>query len=112
MKKAPIKKNLTDRDMLGVHAEESTFETDIFAEETLTPKPKPILKDAKSDFVTGFFSKELQEDVSKALLELKVKLYKEGIVDYNLKVTQKEHQVIISAAPVIKDDKPASRKEK
>ena len=97
MKKVPVKKNLSDQDMLVGYVEEKTFETDVLIEETPVKKIKPAPKNTTQDSKTAFFSKELQEDVSKALLELKVKLYKEGIVDYDLKVSQKEHQVIITA---------------
>jgi hypothetical protein len=100
MKAPKIKKNLSDKDMVKGFVEENTFETDIFTEAEPTPHLKtPPKKDGAENFKTAFFTPELQETVSKALLELKVKLYQEGIVDYSLKVSQEGHQVILRAVP-------------
>lgn len=112
--KKPFKKNLTDKDMLAGYEEESTFETELLAQEEPVPKAKSVSKNtAPSDFKSAFFSSELQEDVGKALLELKVKLYKEGILDYKLKVLQEGRQVIITALPASQVDKLLpNRKEK
>ncbi|MDR1702096.1 MAG: hypothetical protein LBR56_04920 [Sporomusaceae bacterium] len=98
MKAPKIRKNLSDKDMFKGVSEENTFETDIFAapEPTIKLPPK---KEAAANFKTAFFTPELQEAVSKALLELKVQLYQEGIIDYSLKVSQAGHQVLLSAVP-------------
>ena len=90
-----IKKNLTDQEMMAGFPEKATFETAVLAAEPAAPK----ISKSKDE---PFFTKELQEDVNRALLELKVKLYQEGIVDYNLKVSQENRQVCITAAPIIK----------
>ena len=42
---------------------------------------------------------ELQEKVGKALLELKVELYKDGIVDFDVKVMRQGKEIILTAAP-------------
>lgn len=101
--KKPIKKNLTDQDMLAGCKEEGTFETGLFKEDQ--PKAEQTKTAAKNErppaAASSFFSKELQEDVNKALLELKIKLYQEGILDYNLKVSQEGRQVILTALPVV-----------
>ena len=95
-----IRKNLTDQEMLAGFQEKPTFETAVLAEEPAAPK---ISK--SKDEPPSYFTKELREEVNRALLELKVKLYKEGIVDYNLKVSQANRQVLITAAPIIKKEK-------
>lgn len=95
---AKIPKNLSDKSMIGKYAEQITFENDIFAEEQVTTRPMKIEKKA-TGYVSEFFTPELQEKVGKALLELKVDLYKQGVVDFDIKVTRLDKQVLLTAVP-------------
>lgn len=96
---AKIPKNLSDTAMFGDYQENLTFENDNYAEEQIMPQPvKGVKKDNKS-YTSEFFTPELQEAVGKALLELKVKLYKEGIVDFDIKVAVQDRQVILTCVP-------------
>lgn len=93
-----IRKNLSDSDMLKGWQEEATFETEIL--EDVAPRPiKAAKKDAAEDINNAYFTPELKESVGKALLELKLNLYKQGIVDYQVKVTSQDNQVILTAIP-------------
>lgn len=83
--------------MVGNYKEEITFENDIFTEEVV--KPRPVAKKEKPAYVSEFFTPDLQEKVGKALLELKLQLYKDGIVDFNIKVACQDKQVILTAVP-------------
>jgi len=96
---AKIPKNLSDKSMIGKYAEQITFENDIFAEETVTTRPVKAEKKANAPYVSEFFTPQLQEKVGKALLELKVELYKEGIVDFDIKVARLDKQVILTVVP-------------
>jgi hypothetical protein len=93
---AKIPKNLSDKSMVGNYKEQITFENDIFAEEVARPVP---VKKEKVGYVSEFFTPELQEKVGKALLELKVELYKEGIVDFTIKAVRQDKQIILTAVP-------------
>lgn len=95
---AKIKKNLSDSDMLKGWQEETTFETEIL-EETAPRPVKPAKKDAAEDINNAYLTPELKESVGKALLELKLNLYKQGIVDYQVKVACQDNQVILTAVP-------------
>ena len=95
---AKIPKNLSDKSMVGNYKEEITFENDIFADEVARPV-KVVAKKEKAGYVSDFFTPELQEKVGKALLELKLELYKDGIVDFNIKVAREGKQIILTAAP-------------
>lgn len=96
---AKIPKNLADKAMFDGVKEEETFET-MLLDEDVVCKPKPKAKGKeKEDLNAGFVTKELQEKIGKLLLELKLELYKEGIVDYQIKVTREEKKIILSAAP-------------
>lgn len=93
---AKIPKNLSDKSMMGNYTEQITFENDIFAEEEVA-RPVKAEKKASVAYVSEFFTPELQEKVGKALLELKVELYKQGIVDFDIKVARQDKQVILTA---------------
>jgi len=102
---AKIPKNLSDKSMVGNYKEQITFENDIFAEEVV--KPQVVAKKEKVGYVSEFFTPDLQEKVGKALLELKVELYKDGIVDFKIKVARQGQQIILTAAPSKVDNKNA-----
>jgi len=90
---AKIPKNLSDNDMLSVWDKKAQAESREEAE-------KVSVKDAaKPSYESGFLTPELQQSIGKAMLELKVKLYKEGIVDYNMKVKQEGNQIVLTAVP-------------
>lgn len=98
MSKMSIKKNLSDQDMFANWQEKTTFETEINDE----PEPQKVLKhQAKSqpDFHSSFFTPEIQEKVGKALLDIKMSLYKQGIVDFDIKVSREENKVVLTAVP-------------
>jgi hypothetical protein len=100
---AKIPKNLSDKAMVAGFKEQKTFETmflDAEEEETVA-KPKPKSKE-KEDLSTAFFNKELQEKIGKILLEIKLELYKEGIVDYDIKVAREGKRIVLSAVPIKK----------
>ncbi|WP_378953895.1 hypothetical protein [Pelosinus sp. sgz500959] len=96
---AKIPKNLSDKSMFGDYQEQITFENDIFSEEITAPKPVKQSKKEPVDYVSEFFTTELQEKVGKMLLEIKVELYKEGIVDFDVKVARQGKQIVLTAVP-------------
>ncbi|BBB91185.1 MAG TPA: hypothetical protein PKA28_11515 [Methylomusa anaerophila] len=104
-----IKKNLSDDDMLAGWQEEGTFETDPQDETPVRKTAATVKKGTAQDYTSAFFTPELQEAVGKALLELKVKLYNEGIVDFKLKVSSEGKQVILTAVPETPKKKPAGK---
>ena len=77
--------------------EEATFETEIL-DETVQPV-KTARKEAAENINSAYFTPELQAAVGKALLELKLNLYKQGIVDYQIKTACQDNQVILTAVP-------------
>lgn len=109
MSKGIIRKNLSDAEMFAGCKEELTFENNP-GEDVITRKPhsQTAKQQVKKEEDNSFLPAELHQLVSKALLELKLQLYKEGVVDYSLKVTREGRQVILSAVPkgVEKKGKP------
>ncbi|MBP2654469.1 MAG: hypothetical protein H6Q73_2038 [Firmicutes bacterium] len=101
---AKIPKNRQDSEMIGSWQEQTNFEhvSDGYASQPVVKPPKN--ETAKSSYAT-FFTPELQEDLGKALLTLKLNLYKEGIVDYAIKVSCETNQVVLKAVPLNKQPK-------
>lgn len=96
---AKIPKNLDDKAMFAGVKEEHTFETMFLEDEPQTkPKAKPKNKE-KEDVATAFLTKELQEKIGRALLEMKLDLYKEGVVEYDVKVARQGWQITLTATP-------------
>lgn len=98
MAKLTIKKNLSDADMFVGHKEVITFENSPVEEEAVKPV-RPAAKNQQPDFHSSFFTPELQEKVGKGLLEIKMQLFKEGIVDFDIKVNREGTKLILSAVP-------------
>lgn len=93
-----IKKNLSDAEMFKGWHEQPTFETQLEDEPVRTP-PKTGRKSPEDDINSAYFTPEVKEAVGKAMLELKLNMYKEGIVDYQIKVACQGNQVMLTAVP-------------
>ena len=96
MSKTKIKRGLSDQEMLGKWQEKASFEHGITEEEVKPSKP------AKKE---SFFSPELQDKVAKSLLEIKVSLFQQGILDYDIRVSREGNKVILTAVPAQKTKK-------
>lgn len=94
-----IRKNLSDSEMFKGWEEADTFETSAADEPVRPPVKRAAKQDPAEDINNAFFTPELREAVGKALLELKLKLYKEGVVDYEIKVSSQGNQVVLTAVP-------------
>lgn len=95
-----IRKNLTDQDMLVNWHEQETFENRV--QPDMTEVHQPIKKPTKTSLAADFLTPELTEKVGQALLDLKLKLYKEGIVDYKIKVSCEGKEILLIPVPVKK----------
>lgn len=99
MSKFSIRKNLSDADMFAGHKETITFENNPGEDSGSKPVKASVTKKQQPDFHSSFFTPELQDKVGKALLDVKMHLFKEGIVDYELKVSREGTKVILTAVP-------------
>lgn len=105
-KKTKIRKNLTDTDMLVNYKEEPGLWC---LEDTDTEEPVKKVVKAPSQEAGDYFTPELQDKVNKALLQLKIKLFNEGIIDYEIKVTLEGKQVLLTPVPLKEKKKNISR---
>jgi hypothetical protein len=103
---AKIPKNRQDSEMLGGWQEQASFEH-VSDGEASPPVVKSTKNEPTKPAYAAFLTPELQEDLGKALLTLKLNLYKEGIVDYAIKISCEQSQVVLKAVPLNK--KPKSR---
>ncbi|GAB6181501.1 hypothetical protein JCM14036_28200 [Desulfotomaculum defluvii] len=101
MSKNKIRKNLTDEEMFAGYKEEVTFENTWEDTVVHRPKIKSVKKESENEGFCSFFTPELQEQIGKALLELKVELYKQGIIDYRLEVSREGNSVILTAVNAV-----------
>ncbi|MDU2065413.1 MAG: hypothetical protein E6713_11320 [Sporomusaceae bacterium] len=94
---AKIIKNRSDREMFANWQEEATFENMLDGRQETTVAKKTAKVEDKG--WQSFFTDEFKESVGKALLELKVTLYKQGVVDFKLQTAVKDNQIILTAVP-------------
>lgn len=108
MAKVKIKKNLSDQDMFAGYQEEVTFEH--LAHDgagAAKPTARSAQKEAPKE-EDSFFTPDLQARLNQALLQLKVQMFKKGLLDYQIELSQVENQIILTAVPV---NKKASRNQ-
>lgn len=96
---AKIPKNLSDKDMLkGWQDDESAealFLSSPAGKETARTRPSAPKREEKRDRV-AYITPDVVDSLEKALLELKVSLYREGIVDFKMNVCRKGNDIILS----------------
>ena len=101
-----IPKNLSDKDMLKNFVEEPTLES-MFMEAGEKMEKKAAKRAADEhpgkDIRIAYLTQDVIDKIGKMLLELKVDLYKEGIVDYRMNVHREGKNII--RAPVERNNK-------
>lgn len=91
---AKIPKNLSDKDMLKNFVEEPTLEEMFLAKEKADEK-KRLRENPASNINIAYLTPDIIEKLGKLLLELKVKLYDAGIVDYRIEPRLEGKQIIL-----------------
>ncbi len=99
-----IQKNRDDSEMFVNWHEEASFENAADGVNEAKQLRPAATTDEKG--LQSFFTPELKEAIGKALLELKVNLYKQGIVDFKFQTAVKENQIILTAVPQKKPLRP------
>lgn len=92
-----IQKNRNDSEMFVNWHEDASFEN--VADGQDEPRDVHLPAKAEEKGLQSFFTPELKEEIGKALLTLKVNLYKQGIVDFKLQTAVKDNQIIVTAVP-------------
>jgi hypothetical protein len=93
---AKIPKDLADKDMFQGYKEKASFESMFLAaEEEPQSVTKVQKKSAVENLQLAYLTPALQEKIGKMLLDLKMDLYKEGIVDYEIKAKREGRNIIL-----------------
>jgi len=88
--KKSIPKNRSDQEMF------------LGSEEVAESGTKQPLQDGNTKptgSFASFFTPDLQEQIGKELLNLKIKLYNEGIIDFDIKVKTIGNEIILTPKP-------------
>ena len=72
-----IPKNLSDKDMFKDYVEDTSIEDRFRAAEKKAEKKKQESLEAPADFLRAGFTPQLTEELARALLQLKMELYRE-----------------------------------
>jgi len=89
-----IKRNRSDAEMLKGFVEEETFE---HADRSAAAPPRGGKKQSQGG--AGYLTEEAEAKLERALLELKVRMFREGILDYDFNVAGEGNRVILTAVP-------------
>lgn len=95
---AKIPKNLSDKDMFKDYKEEKTLETMFLEAEEKSAKAKPAKKTA-ADIKIAYLTQDVIDSLGKMLLQLKLDFYKEGTVDYTMKIEREGNKIVLYPAP-------------
>lgn len=95
-----IPKNLSDKDMFKNYQEEPTIEETFQQADQVVQEPRQGRTKAKREWEALGLSPEIGDALEHMLLEMKVELYREGVVDYRLTVRRDGKNIILS--PVVK----------
>ena len=91
-----IPKDLADKDMFKDYKEDKTVESMFLAsEEKVDRQPGPKKRSEREKLQLAYLTPVLQEKLGKALLDLKMVLYKEGIVEYDIKVKRDGQKIVL-----------------
>lgn len=89
-----IPKNLSDKDMVRGFVEEETL-ADRFAriekEEKKEEAAEPPLNLARAGFTLA-----LMDDLGRALMQLKMELFREGVKNYTFKITRQGERIVLT----------------
>ena len=96
-----IPKNLSDKDMFKNYVEEATLEDQFAAAEKAAEKKRRAQAAAEppAELARAGFTPELTDKLGRALMELKMELFREDIKEYSFKVRREGHEIVLTAVP-------------
>lgn len=94
-----IQKNRSDSDMLQGYVEERSFEHQWLGESTPQPRPAVGRKGSKNTESESFLPVKAREELEKALVAIKLELYKEGVQEYHLQVKRAGNSITLTVLP-------------
>ena len=98
-----IPKNLSDKDMFKDYKEEKKEKSLFDIAREFDKNNAAAGKKNNNNIKDSYIDAKLAVDLEKELLKLKLDLYKEGIVDYQIKVKREDNKIIL--VPMVKKHK-------
>lgn len=86
-----IPKNLSDKDMFKDYVEDTSIEDRFRAAE----KKKQESLEAPADFLRAGFTPQLTEELARALLQLKMELYREDVKNYTFQIKREGEKIVL-----------------
>ena len=92
-----IPKGLTDKDMMQNYVEEVSLEDKFIEAENIADKKRRVQAGIEPPAKLGQagFTPQLTEELGKALLQLKMELYREGIKNFSYKIKRDGENIIL-----------------
>lgn len=103
MAKFKIQKNLSDKDMFKGFSEEETFETAMLKEDASSSRVKSGRRKgaapSQESFYREFLTEAVETQIGKALLDIKMEYFKDGVGDFFVQVKKEGKKVILETGP-------------
>ena len=87
-----IPKNLSDKDMFKDYVEDTSIEDRFRAAEKKAEKESV---EAPADFLRAGFTPQLTEELARALLQLKMELYREDVKNYTFQIKRDGEKIVL-----------------
>lgn len=90
-----IPKNLSDKDMFRDYVEDTSIEDRFIAAEKKAKKKKQEVPEAPVDFLRAGFTPQLTEELARALMQLKMELFRADIKNYTFKIKRDGENIVL-----------------
>ena len=91
-----IPKNLSDKDMFKDYVEDTSIEDRFRAAEKKAEKKKQESLEAPADFLRAGFTPQLTDELGRALLQLKMELFRAGVKSYTFKIKRDGESIVLT----------------
>lgn len=94
-----IPKNLSDKDMLQGYVEEETLEDRLLAAEKAAEQRRreEAAAEPPAELARAGFTPELTDQLGRALMELRIELFREGVQNYRFKIRREGKVITLTA---------------
>lgn len=90
-----IPKNLSDKDMFRDYVEDTSIEDRFIAAEKKVKKKQQEVPEAPADFLRAGFTPQLTEELARALMQLKMELFRADIKNYTFKIKRDGENIVL-----------------
>lgn len=95
LKMSKIPKNLTDKDMFKDYVEDMSIEDHFVRAEKAAKKKRQETIEPPADLARAGFTPQLTEELGRALLQLKMELFRAGVKSYTFKIKREGENIVL-----------------